>query len=252
MEEPGRHATLQFELGAEAVEQLGQAVHSVHHGGPGPGQMIEPDVLELDGVGVDPEIVADAALDVDGHVAQADSAVALVDQRLGHDAHRVGEVDHPGPRRGAGRGLLGDLQDEGYRAEGLGQTAGPGGLLPEAPVPDGQGLIGVAGGLAPHPELDDHEVGPVDGPVPVVRGDQVTGPAPPPQDAAGQAGHHLETLGVRIEQDQLVDHQTVLVGAQAVHQLRGVRTPPADHGHLRTHPPERNITHRMTVERGYG
>ena len=48
--------------------------------------MVESDVLELDGVGFDPEVMADAALDVDGHVAQAHRPVALVDQGLGHDA----------------------------------------------------------------------------------------------------------------------------------------------------------------------
>ena len=36
------------------------------------------------------------ALDVDGHVAQAERPVAAVDEGLGHDADRVGEVDDPG------------------------------------------------------------------------------------------------------------------------------------------------------------
>ena len=69
----------------------------------GPGQVVEPDVLELHGVGIDPEVVADAPLDVDGDVAQPHRPVALVGQRLGHDPHRVGEVDEPGSGARPGR-----------------------------------------------------------------------------------------------------------------------------------------------------
>ena len=92
-----------------------------------------------------------------------DRSVPLVEQRLGHDAHRIGEVDYPGAVGAPRRRLLGDLEHHRHGAQRLGQSARSRRLLAEAAVADGQRLVGVAGGLAPHPELDDHEVGPVDG-----------------------------------------------------------------------------------------
>ena len=71
--------------------------------------------------------------------------------------------------------------------------------------------------------------------LPVVGGDQVARPAPLAQDAAGQPADRLQPVGVRVEQDQLVDDQPVLVGAQAVDQLRRVGAPAADDGHLGSH-----------------
>ena len=197
--------------------------------------MVQPHMLELDGIGVDAQIVPDAALDMDGHVAQPDGPVPVVHQGLGDDADGIGEVDHPGAGGGPFRGLLGDLEDEGDGAQGLGQPAGAGGLLAEAAVADGQGLVGVAGRLPSDPELDDDEVGTVDGPVPIVGGDQLPGPAPLAQDPTGQATDRLQPVRVRVEQDQLVDDQPVLVAAQAVDELRRVRAPAADDGHLRSH-----------------
>jgi len=97
--------------------------------------VVEPHVLDLDGVGVHPEVVADATLDVDGHVAQPDRPVSLVDQGLGHDAHGIGEVDHPGSRCPVAGGVLGDVDDEWHGAQGLGEPSGPGRLLAEAAEP---------------------------------------------------------------------------------------------------------------------
>jgi len=53
------------------------------------------------------------ALQPDRHVAQAQSPRARVEERLRHDADRVGEVDDPGSRRRAPGRLLGDLEDDG-------------------------------------------------------------------------------------------------------------------------------------------
>ncbi len=100
----------------------------------------------------------------------------------------------------------------------------------------------MAGGLPAHPELDDNEIGAVDGPVPVIGGDHVPGPAPFPEDAAGQAAHRVQAVEVGVEQDQLVHGHPVLVSAQAVDELGGVGAPAAHHGHLDSHGAERNIT----------
>ena len=71
--------------------------------------------------------------------------------------------------------------------------------------------------------------------LPVVRGDQVARPSPGPQDAVGHAAHRFQPVRVGVEQDQLVDHHPVLVGAQAVHQLGRVRTPTPHHSHFGPH-----------------
>ena len=87
--------------------------------------MVQSHVLDLDPVGVHAEIVADPPLGPDGHVAQAHRPVALVEQRLGHDPHRIGEVDQPGAGISPGRHLLGQLEHHRHGAQGLGQPAGP-------------------------------------------------------------------------------------------------------------------------------
>ena len=79
--------------------------------------------------GVDAEVAGEPALEPDRHVAQPDGAMPGVQQRLGDDPHRVGEVEDPRPGRAAPRGLLGDLEDQRHRAQGLREPAGPGRLL---------------------------------------------------------------------------------------------------------------------------
>ncbi len=144
--------------------------------------------------------------------------------------------------------LLGDLEDQGHRAEGLGQAARTGRLLAQAAEADRQCLVGVAGRLATHPELHDHEVGTVDGPVPIVGGDEVPGPASSTEHALGEAPYRLQPIPVRIEEDEFVHHHPVLVVAQAVHQLRCVGAPTPDHGHLGSH--ALNVTSLRGRKRG--
>ena len=157
---------LELELGAEPLQQPGQPVDAVDGGRADPGEVVEADVLEVDGVGVDPaQVVAEPALHRAGHVAQPHRPVALVGQGLGHDPHRVGEVDQPGPGRGPPGRLLGQLEHERDRPQRLGQSPGPGGLLPQAAVAVGQGLVREPSRLAAHPQLDHHEGGAVEGPL---------------------------------------------------------------------------------------
>ena len=78
-----------------AGEQLGQPVDPVHQGRALPGQVVEPDVVQLHPVGLHPEIVGEAALEADGDVAETDRTVTCLQQRPGDDADRVGEVDDP-------------------------------------------------------------------------------------------------------------------------------------------------------------
>ena len=68
------------------------------------------------------------------------------------------------------------------------------------------------------------------------------GPAVPAQDPAGQPADRLQPVGVGVEQDQFVDHQPVLVSAQAVDQLRRVGAPASRPRPLWSPRIERNIT----------
>src|SRR5436190_1707161 len=83
------------QLPAEPVEQLGEAVDPVDECRALPGEMVQADVLQLDPLGLHVQVAGEATLEPDGHVAQADGPVPLVQERLGHDAHGVGEVDQP-------------------------------------------------------------------------------------------------------------------------------------------------------------
>ena len=164
------HAALELELRAEALEEIVEAIGPARAVSPrvaspadagraDPRQVVEPDVLDRHLVGIDAEIVAEPSLGPDGDVAQAHGPVALVEQRLGHDPHRVGEVHQPRAGVGPGRHLLRQPQHDRHRAQRLGQPAGADRLLAQAPVPDGQGLVDVAGRLAADAQLDDDEVG---------------------------------------------------------------------------------------------
>jgi hypothetical protein len=148
------------QLGAVVLQQLGQAVGPVDPDGPLPGQVVEADVLQLDPVGGDPEQAGEAALEPDGRVAQPDGPVAPVEQGLGDDPDRVGEVDQPGPGGGPAGRLGRQLEHHRDGAQGLGEPARPGRLLPDAAELERQGLVHQAHGLATDAQLHDHEVGP--------------------------------------------------------------------------------------------
>ncbi len=77
-------------------QQVGQPVLAVHQHPALPGQVVEPDVVELDPVGRHAEQRGEQPLVTDRHVAQADGAVAGVQQGAGDDADGVREVDDPG------------------------------------------------------------------------------------------------------------------------------------------------------------
>ena len=203
--------------------------------------MVQPDVLDLDLIGIDAEIVADPTLGPDGDVAQADGAVAFVEQGLGHDPHRVGEVHQPRARVGPGRHLLGQLEHDRHRAQRLGQPARADGLLAQASVPHRQRLVDVAGRLAADPQLDDDEVGSFECGMRIGRRPERPTPSPLPQDPLREPTHDLAPEVARIEQDEVVDDDPVLEIAQPVDEFRRVRAPTADDGHLGPHEAQRNI-----------
>ena len=249
-----RDAALELELGAEALEEVVEAVGShapprppsplpgADPGRPDPRQVVQPDVLDRDVVGIDAEIVPDPSLGPDGHVAQADGAVALVEQRLRHDPDRVGEVDQPGARIGPGRHLLGQLEHDRHRAQRLGQPAGarrsPG---PGTRSPTGSVSSTWRAAWPPMRSWTTTKSAPSERGVRVGRRRERAAPSPRPQDALGESTHDLAPQVARIEQDEIVDDDPVLQIAQTVDQFGGVGAPTADDGHLGPHAAQRNI-----------
>ena len=188
-------------------DQLGQAIDAVDPDRPDPGQVVEPDVLELDPVRGHAEAGRHPALDPDRHVAQPDRPVAGIEQRLGDDPDRVREVDDPGVGRAPTVDVLGERQDHGHGPKRLGEATRPNRLLADAAEPVGERLVGEPGGLAPDPELDEDERRPVDRGVPVGRRGQPAGPAVATEDALGQPGDDREPLGIDVVERELVDRQ---------------------------------------------
>ena len=192
-------------------------------------------MLELDPLGGHAQLGGEAPLEPDGRVAQPDGPVPPVQQRLGDDADRVGEVDEPGAGGATAHRLLGQLEHHRDGPQGLGEPARPGRLLADAAELQRQALVDHAHGLPAHPELHDHEVGAVDGLLAAAGLDQAAAPAGPGQHAPGQAGDHPEALGVDVEQHQLVDRQAVLAGGEPLDQLGSVGAAAPDHGDLQAH-----------------
>ena len=198
-------------------------------------------MLDLDLIGIDVEIVPQPALAPDRHIAQADGPVALVEEGLGDDAHRVGEIDEPRPGVTSLRRLLSQFENDRHGAQRLGQPSRPGGLLPETAVADRERLVDVAGRLPSDAQLDDDEVGALERGVTIRGGREGAAPAPVAQNAFGQAPHRFAAFLARVEQHEVVDDHSVLVVAQPVDELGGVRAPTPHDRHLYPHARQRTI-----------
>ena len=67
------------------------------------------------------------------------------------------------PGAAALRSQLGEVQDQRHRPQRLGEPAGAGRLLADRAERRRQGLVGQSCRLAADPQLDQHEVGAIDG-----------------------------------------------------------------------------------------
>ncbi|GAA3234171.1 hypothetical protein GCM10020256_50940 [Streptomyces thermocoprophilus] len=141
--EPVEEGARQAQVGGDALAVLGEqfrqdvlALGAAEADAGLPGEVVETDVVEVDVGGVDVEEPGELALEADGHVAQADRAVALLEQGAGDDADGVGEVDDPGAGVAAAD-PVGDVQDDGHGAQRFGEAACAGGLLADAAAVQG-------------------------------------------------------------------------------------------------------------------
>ncbi len=211
-----------------SAQQLGQHLALTETYAADPGQVVESGMVEVDVLWRAAEPLGEEALEPDRHVAEADRAVALLQQRARHDADRVGEVDDPGVRRGMSAHGLGDVEHHRHRSQGLRQAAGAGGLLTDAPALERERLVAEPRGLPTDAQLDEHDGG-------VGRRQQTRSvvsrsdvfDAGVVEHPAGEAADDLEPLGVGVVQDELVEREGVACAARARTRAPGCTSNPA-------------------------
>src|SRR5471032_1272956 len=125
-----------------------------------------------------------------------------VQQRAGHDAYGVGEVDNPRTGSCALACALGDVENNGYGAQRLGQAASAGRLLADAAAFEWPALVAMASRLPADPQLQDHGAGGVDAGIEVGGPRNLGGVVVGGHDALRYATHELETVRVGIDQDE--------------------------------------------------
>ena len=195
--------------------------------------MVEPDLVDDDARRLDSEPRRELPLEPDRDVAEADRAMALVEQRPRDDPDRVREVDDPGVGRLAH--ALGDLEHDRHGAQRLGKPAGAGRLLADAAARRAERLVGEPRLLAADADLDEHEVGAGNRGVEVV-GDVDRPAVPlPVEHADGEAADDGAPLGIDVVQHELRDVEA----RQPGDELRRVRRPAADDGDLHPFTPVR-------------
>ena len=212
-------------------EQLGQHVLAVGAAEPHtglPGEVVEADVVQVHIGGRDAEHSGELPLEADRHVAQSDRLVTGLEQRAGHDADRVGEVDDPGVRVGTAY-PLGDVEDHRHRTQRLGEAARAGRLLADAAALQRPGLVLVAGGLSADAELEQHRVGAVDTRVEIVGRGDAPGVPLLGEDAPRQAADQFETVGGGVDEHQFLDRQGVPQPRESVDEFGCVGGAPAHH-----------------------
>ena len=203
VEQSARQLDLRGECVAVGREQDRQHVLAVQAHRAHPRQVVEADLVDDDPLGLDPEQPRERALEPDRDVAQADRAVAGVEQRAGDDPDRVREVDDPRAGRGPFPGACRDLEHDRHRAKRLGESPGSGRLLPDTAAREGHRLVPEPRGLAADPDLDQHEVGAVERPVEIAGPHEVAGEPLPREHPRRQRADDVEALRVDLVQRDL-------------------------------------------------
>ena len=164
--------------------------------------------------------------------------MAVVEQRLGDDPDRVREVDDPRALRGPLGGPLGEVEHDRHGPERLGEPAGAGRLLADRAEPGRQRLVDEPRRLAADAQLDQHEVGAVDGGIGVAGAHEPPRPLEPVEHPRRQPADDLEALRIDVEEDELVDREAVGAPRDALDQLRRVGAAPAHDRELHAQLPD--------------
>src|ERR1019366_8942381 len=105
-------------------------------------------------------------------------------------------------------------------------------LLADRAEAQRQGLVHEPGRLAADADLEQDEVGPLERAIASDGGDQTAAPAGPVQHPPSESAHDPEALGVHIEQDQVIDRESVAAAREPLDQLRRICAAPADNNDL--------------------
>ena len=214
------------------LEQLGEHVAPVDQHAAHPRQVVEADVVDQHPLGRDPEQPRDLALDADRDVAEADRAMARVEQRPGDDPHGVREVDDPCVRPRELPDAIGDPEDDRHGAHRLRKASGARRLLADAPAGERGGLVLEPRRLAADPELEQDEAAPVDRGVEVVRDGERAAEALPLEHPRCHLTDDPAPLGVDVVEDELVDGDPGSLARQPGDELGRVGRPTTDDGEL--------------------
>jgi len=103
--------------------------------------------------------------------------------------------------------------------------------------PVGVRIAVVGGGSTYTPELNQDEIGAVEGGVGVGRQDQPARPVEAIQHPPGETADDFDPIGIRIEQDQLVDGYAIVAESEALDQFRGIRAAATDNRDPDAHRP---------------
>ena len=123
----------------------------------------------------------------------------VIEQGLGHDPDRVGEVDDPRARRGAVRDALGDVEHDRNGPECLREPARAGGLLADGIELQRKRLVDAPGRLAADAQLDKDELGAVERRIQVVRDDQAARPVHGVEHPLSQSADDLAALPIDVQ-----------------------------------------------------
>ena len=156
VDDPARQLDVRRDLVPVVAQQCGQHLLAVNAHRADPGEVIEPGMTELHGLRGHVQPLGEQALETDGDIAEPDRTVAVVEQRARDDAHRVGEIDDPRVVRSELPNAIGDVEHHRDGAQGFGESAGAGRLLPDAAAAKRDGLVGEPCRLAADADLQEH------------------------------------------------------------------------------------------------
>jgi len=123
---------------------------------------------------------------------------------LCHDPHRVGEIDEPRTRIGPRRHLLGQLQHDRHGAQRLANPPAPSSPDRDTRTPR-QRLVDVARRLSADAQLDDHEVGPLQGGMGRRPSWRTSASQPRARKYVRRGPDHLPPQIARVEEHEIVE-----------------------------------------------
>ncbi len=213
-------------------QYAGEEVLPVHQEPAHPAQVVQPEVVHRQPVRGDADGGGDPASEAGRGVADTEHPVAQhLLHRLGDDPGRVGEVDDVGLRGEPGDGV-GDLHHDRHGAEGVGDAAGAGRLLPQHVQVQGDVLVTSSAFGPTDADGGEHEPAVGDGGVEVGGDAQGGDGVEPGSEPAQDVLHHREPVGLDVVQHHLGDPGRTLVPEQRLPDEGGAETAAAQDAQL--------------------